>query len=1188
MALFRKFFYRKPPDGLLEITERVYVFDSCFTTDLFDDDKYRDYIGDIIAHLRSHFADASFMVFNFRDGEKQSLLANILSSYDMVVMDYPRQYEGCPLLTIEMIHHYLRSGESWLSLGQQNVLIMHCEHGGWAVLAFMLAGLLLYRKQFIGEQRTLEMIYRQAPRELVQLLSPLNPMPSQIRYLHYISRRNVSSEWPPQDRALTLDCVILRNIPGFNKEGGCRPIFRIYGQDPLLATSNTPKVLFATPKRSKYVRLYKKADCELIKIDIHCHIQGDVVLECISLDVDQEREEMMFRVMFNTAFIRSNILMLNRDEIDILWDAKDRFPKEFRAELDPMEVAGIGEKEGLPVEAFAKVQEMFSNVDWLDPTGDAAVQLFQRLTSSENMQLRQGFLSPSKKEAESLVLGTISPTNKHSGNARQEASNFEHFRVYENKQERVGGQKLTPLEPATNSEVNTGTSVVHEKLGSLVHKVDSNTEQSTSLEQPTNILKNIEPVLKDQNAKIAEQHDSGQHTSPTTIMSHRFPISSSCSALSGNSSPRSLSACPRFHSAPSALGIMALLEDHAGSGSSEKCGSTITSSTVSNHSTGMVKMTLKLPSRQHPSTGLTSAILLYSIISHDTTILSLMLGPCNVTGTPVVTKCMPPPPSPPALLVSDATTMSESRDSAQPVLKHSDLRALPERQYTFQSLGTSVLPTDRKKSSSVVIESLTAYPAPPPPPFPMLSTSSSSTYHLPPHSVPDTPSFSFPSASAAPQPPPPPPLLPSRPPASSSSLKLSGPPPSPPPPPARCSPSRSELPPPTLLASTSSTVRPVASLPLLSSNSSLVRPAAPPPPPAPISSLIRSSAPPPPPPPVTTSGPPPPPPPPGTTPSSPPPPMGKLMTSPPVPPPPNAPSISSKGASGNIVPPPAPPGGNAKLFGSQGRGPAPPSGPISKSFQSGQAVSRRSNLKPLHWVKVTRAMHGSLWAESQKPDETLKAPVFDMSELENLFSAVLPSSDSRRSDKSGSRASGPKSEKIHLIDLRRANNCGIMLTKVKMPLPDLMNAILALDDTVLDADQVDNLIKFTPTKDEVELLKGYKGDKQVLGECEQFFMELMKVPRVESKLRVFSFKIQFRSQVSDLKRNLNIVNSSAEEIRGSVKLKRIMQTILSLGNALNQGTARGSAVGFRLDSLLKLSDTRARNNKMTLMHYLSK
>ncbi|CAL5041969.1 unnamed protein product [Urochloa decumbens] len=1194
MALFRKFFYRKPPDGLLEITERVYVFDSCFTTDVFDDEKYRDYITDIVAQLRSHFADASFMVFNFRDGESQSLLANILSSYDMVVMDYPRQYEGCPLLTIEMIHHYLRSGESWLSLGQQNVLIMHCERGGWAVLAFMLAGLLLYRKQFIGEQRTLEMIYRQAPRELVQLLSPLNPMPSQIRYLHYISRRNVSSEWPPHDRALTLDCVILRNIPGFNAEGGCRPIFRIYGQDPLLATSNTPKVLFATPKRSKYARLYKKADCELIKIDIHCHIQGDVVLECISLDSDQEQEEMMFRVMFNTAFIRSNILMLNRDEIDMMWDAKDRFPKEFRAEvlfsemdtanqLGPMEVAGIGEKEGLPVEAFAKVQEMFSNVDWLDPTGDAAIQLFQRLTSSENIQLRQGFLSPSKKEAESLDLGSVSPTNQHFDNLQQEPSNVVHSTVFVNKQESAGGQRLTMVEPSTKSEVKTGISVVQENLGSVVHKVDSNTEQSTSLEKAVPLtVKSIKPVLKDQNAKLDEQHGSDRRSSSTTTMPHRIPISSSCSALSGNSSPRSLSACPRFHSAPSALGITSLLEDHAAD--SEKCRSPVTLTTISDISTGIVKITSKLPSGQHLA-----------------------------TGTPVITKGVPPPPpppSPPALLVSDAIMMSEAKDSSQPALKQSGLPSHPERQSTSQSLGTSTLPTNHQKSStSTAIESLPTSPAPPPL-LPMSSSTSisCSVYHLPADSVPVSPTSFRPPVPGAPQPPPPPPpppqasLRPSPvmshasppppPPTSSSSPpNLTGSPPLPPPLPSpRCSFSRPPAPPPPpLLASTSSIVRPAAPPPpLFASTSSPFRPVAPPPPPAPTSLPIIpiiASALPPPPPPGTTSSPPPPQPPCYSSKQSSSP-IGNSMPSPPVPPPPSHGGRS--GASGNIVPPPAPPGGNAKLFGPPGRGPTPPSGPMSKSFQSGQAVSRRSNLKPLHWVKVTRAMHGSLWAESQKPDETLKAPVFDMSELENLFSAVLPSSDSRRSDKSGARASGPKSEKIHLIDLRRANNCGIMLTKVKMPLPDLMSAILALDDTVLDADQVDNLIKFTPTKDEIELLKGYKGDKQVLGECEKFFMELMKLPRVESKLRVFSFKIQFRSQVSDLKRNLNIVNCSAEEIRGSVKLKRIMQTILSLGNALNQGTARGSAVGFRLDSLLKLSDTRARNNKMTLMHYLSK
>lgn len=232
-------------------------------------------------------------------------------------------------------------------------------------------------------------------------------------------------------------------------------------------------------------------------------------------------------------------------------------------------------------------------------------------------------------------------------------------------------------------------------------------------------------------------------------------------------------------------------------------------------------------------------------------------------------------------------------------------------------------------------------------------------------------------------------------------------------------------------------------------------------------------------------------------------------------------------------------------------------------------------------------MQGSLWAEAQKSDEASKAPEFDMTELENLFAATIPNNGST-GGKSNRRGSGPKSEKVNLIDLRRAYNCEIMLTKVKVPLPDLMGSVLALDDSALDVDQVDNLIKFCPTKEEMELLKNYKGEKEMLGKCEQFFLELMKVPRVESKLRVFSFKIQFRTQVSELRNNLNIVNSVADEIRNSAKLKRVMQTILSLGNALNHGTARGSAVGFRLDSLLKLTDTRAKNNKMTLMHYLCK
>lgn len=87
--------------------------------------------------------------------------------------------------------------------------------------------------------------------------------------------------------------------------------------------------------------LILQKDNDVIKIDVQCLVQGDVVLECVHLDLDHDREVMMFRVMFNTAFIRSNILMLNWENLDILWDSKPRYPKGFRAEVNIQENSWI-------------------------------------------------------------------------------------------------------------------------------------------------------------------------------------------------------------------------------------------------------------------------------------------------------------------------------------------------------------------------------------------------------------------------------------------------------------------------------------------------------------------------------------------------------------------------------------------------------------------------------------------------------------------------------------------------------------------------------------------------------------------------------------------------------------------------------------------------------------------------------
>nr|GMC50249.1 formin-like protein 14 [Ipomoea batatas] len=393
MSLLSRFFYRRPPDGLLELDDRVYVLDSCFSTEVLPEEIYQLYLHEIITELHEEFPESSFLAFNFRDGEKRSQFAEILCEYDVTVMDYPKQYEGCPLLPLSLIHHFLRGCENWLSLGNhQNVILLHCERGGWPVLAFVLASFLVFKKLHSGERKTLEMVYREAPKGLLQLLSPLNPFPSQLRYLQYLSRRNISPEWPPPERALSLDCLILRAIPRFDSQKGCRPIVRIFGRNLLSRDGLSTQMLYSMPKKGRGVRHYRQKDSDVIKIDIQCLVQGDVVLECVHLDLDPEREVMMFRVMFNTAFIRSNILMLSSDNLDILWDSKGRYPKGFRAEVlfgdvesippprAPTSVLNGEEKGGLPIEAFSMVQELFGGMEWVDPSDDAALWFLKQLS----------------------------------------------------------------------------------------------------------------------------------------------------------------------------------------------------------------------------------------------------------------------------------------------------------------------------------------------------------------------------------------------------------------------------------------------------------------------------------------------------------------------------------------------------------------------------------------------------------------------------------------------------------------------------------------------------------------------------------------------------------------------------------------------------------------------------------------
>uniref|UniRef100_A0A0D9WMN1 C2 tensin-type domain-containing protein n=1 Tax=Leersia perrieri TaxID=77586 RepID=A0A0D9WMN1_9ORYZ len=412
MSLFRRLFYRRPPQGLVEISDNIFVFDQCFSTDFFEEDELKPYIGGILKQLLGRYSVDSFMVFNFEGSKKDNQIACIFSDFEMCVMGYPRNYEGCPLLTMEMIHHFVRSSESWLSLGQDNFLLIHSEPGGWPVLAFALAALLVYLRRYNDEGKAMEMVYKQAPPGLVEHFSPLDPAPSQLRYLKYVSRRHISPELcPPADRVMNLNCVIIRGVPNFDGKGGCRPILQIYGPDPFVPNDKSTKVLFSTPKTSDFVQLYTQEDSEIIKFNARCPVQGDVVMECVSLDENFEHEVMVFRVMFNTAFIEDNLLLLDRDHIDILWDTKHRFPIDFRvevifSEMDTITSLHTSQLSSEDKESFSRVEDAFSHLDWSTKSNNISTDATEQKGPNNE---HDGFDVISLQETESS-----NATSKHS------------------------------------------------------------------------------------------------------------------------------------------------------------------------------------------------------------------------------------------------------------------------------------------------------------------------------------------------------------------------------------------------------------------------------------------------------------------------------------------------------------------------------------------------------------------------------------------------------------------------------------------------------------------------------------------------------------------------------------------------------------------------------------------------------
>lgn len=216
-------------------------------------------------------------------------------------------YVGYPNPHLSIFFSIFESISRWLE-NPQHKAVLHCQDNQ-ARSCMVLAGYLVWT----GEEKIIMNAFRKILKKgkiLVELL------PSQLRYLKYIQEL---IDYPvPKSRKIRIKKLILDGIPIIDKQNeGFRPYIQIYKNSDLI---------FMSHSQSNPPEWYDQKDLSIF-FDVNVEIEEDVMIRCRHLARDNSTFT-VFRVMFHTAFVNSEVLRFEKKELDGAF-VDSRFPEMF-------------------------------------------------------------------------------------------------------------------------------------------------------------------------------------------------------------------------------------------------------------------------------------------------------------------------------------------------------------------------------------------------------------------------------------------------------------------------------------------------------------------------------------------------------------------------------------------------------------------------------------------------------------------------------------------------------------------------------------------------------------------------------------------------------------------------------------------------------------------------------------------
>ncbi|XP_021730826.1 formin-like protein 3 isoform X1 [Chenopodium quinoa] len=293
----------------------------------------------------------------------------------------------------------------------------------------------------------------------------------------------------------------------------------------------------------------------------------------------------------------------------------------------------------------------------------------------------------------------------------------------------------------------------------------------------------------------------------------------------------------------------------------------------------------------------------------------------------------------------------------------------------------------------------------------------------------------------------------------------------------------------------------------------------------------------------------------------------------PPPPPPPKPKPQPPPPPKGVKPPPAPPKVGGKGPPSRGR-----SDSGDGSDPTNDPDAPRTKLKPFFWDKVVGNPEQSMvWDE-------IRSGSFQFNEemIESLFGYNPDNKRNAGSRNQSNDASQP--QYIQIIDPKKSQNLSILLKALNVTTEEVRDALL--EGNELPTELLQTLLRMAPTQEEELKLRIFSGDTSQLGPAERFLKVMVDIPFAFKRMDSLMFMMTFKEEVSSIKESFATLEVACDDLKKSRLFLKLLEAVLKTGNRMNDGTYRGGAQAFKLDTLLKLADVKGTDGKTTLLHFV--